>query len=138
METTSETSAILQKTKELCQTILDQPDFQSIRRQMDAFMADEKVKVQYQELSERGAKLQYRQQMGAPLDMAEITDFDTRREAFLNNPVAQGFIDAQQAIHNVRESVSQYVAKTFELGRLPQQADFDDGSCGHQGCGCSH
>src|SRR5256885_254533 len=121
METTSETSAILQKTKELCQTILDQPDFQSIRRQMDAFMADEKVKVQYQELSERGAKLQYKQQMGAPLDMAEITDFDTRREAFLNNPVAQGFIDAQQAIHNVRESVSQYVAKTFELGRLPQQ-----------------
>ena len=137
METNTEISAILEKTKELCQTILDQPDFQTIRRQVDAFTADENVKVQYQELNERGAKLQYQQQMGAPLDMQEITDFEAQREAFLNNPVAQGFIDAQQAIQNVRESVSQYVAKTFELGRLPQQADFDDGSCGH-GCGCSH
>jgi cell fate (sporulation/competence/biofilm development) regulator YlbF (YheA/YmcA/DUF963 family) len=137
MQTNTEDSIIVQKTKELCQAILDQPDFQTIRRQVDAFMADEHVKSQYQELSERGALLQHKQQTGAPLDMTEISDFEQRRETFLNNPVAQGFLDAQQAMHNVRESVSQFVAKTFELGRLPQKEDFDDGSCGH-GCGCSH
>ena len=137
MQTNIEDSIIVQKTKELCQAILDQPDFQTIRRQVDEFMADEHVKSQYQELSERGALLQHKQQTGAPLDMTEISDFEQRRETFLNNPVAQGFLDAQQAMHNVRESVGQFVAKTFELGRLPQKEDFDDGSCGH-GCGCSH
>src|SRR5206468_12663706 len=112
-------------------------DFQTIRRQVDACLADESVKVQYQELSDRGAMLQHKQQTGMPLDMTEIADFEKKREAFLNSPVAQGFLAAQQAMQNVQESVSQYVSKTFELGRMPEQEDFDHGSCGH-GCGCQH
>src|SRR5207244_2126586 len=64
METNFEDPAIVQKTKELCQAIIDQPDFQSIRRQVDAFLADETVQVQYQELSNRGAALQHKQQTG--------------------------------------------------------------------------
>ena len=137
METKSEDALIQQKTMELCQAILDQPDFQMIRRQVDAFLADESIKLQYQELSDRGAMLQHKQQTGMPLDMTEIADFEKRREAFLSHPVAQGFLAAQQAMHNVQDSVTQYVTKTFELGRMPQKEDFDHGSCGH-GCGCSH
>ena len=137
METITEKSVVLQKTRELCQAILDQPDFPMIRRHVDAFMADEGIKVQYQELSDRGAMLQHKQQTGTPLDMAEIADFEKRREAFLNSPVAQGFLEAQQAMQTVQESVTQFVAKTFELGRMPEQEDFDNGSCGH-GCGCQH
>jgi len=135
METNSDHSAILDKTRELCQAIIDQPDFRTMRQQVDAFMADESIKAQYQELSDCGALLEHKQQTGMPLDMKEIADFERRREAFLSQPVAQGFLAAQQALHNVQESVSQYVAKTFELGRVPQKEDFD--SCGH-GCGCHH
>src|SRR6266446_2627868 len=135
MEAITENSTVLQKTRELCQAILDRPDFPMIRRQVDAFLADESIKTQYQELSDRGAMLQHKQQTGMPLDMAEIADFEKRREAFLGSPVAQGFLAAQQAMQTVQESVSQYVTKTFELGRMPEQEDFD--SCGH-GCGCSH
>lgn len=137
MEAIVDKSIVLQKTRELCQAILDQPDFPNIRRQVDAFMADEHIKVQYQELSDRGAMLQHKQQTGMPLDMAEIADFEKRRDAFLSSPVAQGFLEAQQAMQSVQESVGQFVAKTFELGRMPQQEDFDNGSCGH-GCGCHH
>src|SRR5437867_11516769 len=117
MEVITDNSTVLQKTRELCQAILDQPDFPMIRRQVDAFLADESMKVQYQELSDRGTLLQHKQQTGMPLDMAEIADFEQRREAFLTHPVAQGFLAAQQAMQNVQESVSQYLAKTFELGR---------------------
>src|SRR5436309_13428971 len=137
METNSENSVILEETRELCQAIVEQLDFQTIRRQVDAFLADESIKLQYQELSDRGAMLQHKQQTGMPLDMTEISDFEKRREAFLSSPVAQGFLDAQQAMQQVQESVTQYVAKTFELGRLPQQEDLDNGSCG-LGCGCHH
>ena len=137
MEVITDNTAVLQKTRELCQAILDQPDFPMIRRQVDSFLADESIKGQYQELSDRGAILQHKQQTGVPLDMTEIADFEKRREAFLSSPVAQGFLEAQQAMQTVQESVSQFVAKTFELGRLPEQEDFDHGSCGH-GCGCQH
>jgi len=137
MEAIADNSTVLQKTRELCQAILDRPDFPMLRGQVDAFMADESIKLEYQELSDRGALLQHKQQTGMPLDMAEIADFEKRREAFLNSPVAQGFLEAQQAMQSVQESVSQFVAKTFELGRMPQQEDFDNGSCGH-GCGCHH
>jgi len=135
METTFENPAILQKTRELCQAIIDQPDFEAIRRQVDAFLADENIKTQYQELSERSALLQHKQQTGMPLDMTEIADFEQRREAFLTSPVAQGFLAAQQAMQQVQESVGQYLAKTYELGRMPKDEDLN--SCGH-GCGCSH
>jgi len=135
MQTISATSDILEKTRQLCQAIIDQPDFDTIRRQVDAFLADETLKTQYQELDACGAMLQHKQQTGLPLDMAEIADFEKRRDALLANPVAQGFLAAQQVMQTVQESVSQYVTKTFELGRMPQQEDFD--SCGH-GCGCGH
>jgi cell fate (sporulation/competence/biofilm development) regulator YlbF (YheA/YmcA/DUF963 family) len=108
-----------------------------MRQQIDAFLADEQAKEQYRELSERGAILQHKQSTGMMVDMQEISDYEQKREAFLNNPVAQGFLDAQQTVQNLQESLNQYVAKTFELGRMPQPEDFDHGSCGH-GCGCNH
>ena len=108
METNFENPAILQKTRELCQAILDQPGFEAIRRQMDAFLADENIKTQYQELSERSALLQHKQQTGMPLDMTEIADFEQRREAFLTSPVAQGFLAAQQAMQQVQEGETYY------------------------------
>ena len=34
------------KTQELCQSILDRPDFAELRRRLDAFMGDELAKFQ--------------------------------------------------------------------------------------------
>lgn len=38
-------------------------------------------------------------------------------------------------MHKIEETVSSYVRKTFELGRLPNEDDFESGSCGPS-CGC--
>src|ERR1051325_542839 len=107
MEFNSVNSIVLEKTRELCQEILDQTDFPPILQQVDAFWADEAIRTQYQELMDRGALLQHKQQTGAPLDMAEIADFEKRRDAFLTHPVAQGFLAAQQAMQTLQESVGQ-------------------------------
>src|SRR5262249_39763865 len=103
MLTDLQKGAVILKTRELCQTILEQPDFAELRRQIDAFMGDEAVKTQCRELSEKGSVLQHKQQTGMMVDMNEINAFEQQREAFLNNPVAQGFLDAQQTVHNVQE-----------------------------------
>ena len=136
METATEDSVIIQKTRELCQAILEQPEFVALRRDLDAFLNDEAAKLQYQIVSEKGGALQHKQQTGGMLTAEEIADFEGARDAMVNNPVARGFLDAQQEIHRVQESVGQYVSKTFELGRLPTTEDFGSG-CGPS-CGCSH
>lgn len=136
--TTTEETAIVQKTRELCETIVAQPEFQAMRKQIDQFMGDEEAKSQYQAVMERGELLQQKQQIGAPLEEGEVDDFNKHRDVLINNPVARGFLDAQQAMHDVQKSIGQYVAKTFELGRAPTEDDMS-GCCGdHGGCGCSH
>jgi cell fate (sporulation/competence/biofilm development) regulator YlbF (YheA/YmcA/DUF963 family) len=135
MQSTTVDNVVLQKTKELCQAILDQPEYQRIRQGVDAFLANEEVRNQYQSLSETGEYLQHKQQTGGQLSDTEVADFEKSRERFLNNPIARGFLDAQQEMHRVQESVTHYVTKTFELGRVPEEGDFE--SCGH-GCSCHH
>jgi len=127
--------AILQKTLELCQTIVDQPEFVDMRQRIDAFLADEQAQAQYQSVVQKSEHLQHKQHSGEPLNNDEISEFETDRDTLLNNPVARGFLDAQQQMQRVQSSVTKYVTKTFELGRVPEPEDFD--TCG-QGCSCGH
>lgn len=141
MHTQTEETVVIQKTRELCQTILDQPEVRSLREKMETFLADDATRGQYESLVGKGDLLQQKRQAGLPLDEAEIDDFENHREAFLKNPVARGFLDAQDEMQKIQQTVSQYVGKTFELGRVPEASDLDSGCCGGgggHGCGCSH
>jgi cell fate (sporulation/competence/biofilm development) regulator YlbF (YheA/YmcA/DUF963 family) len=133
--TATDNSAVLGKTLELCNTIISQPEFATLRQQLDAFMEDERIQAAYRELSERGSALHVKQQSGEALVEAEIQEFERRRERFLQNPVARGFLEAQQTVQEVRETVGRYVTRTFELGRVPTPEDFHSCGCG-SGCGC--
>ena len=73
MHTQTQTNGTLQqKTRELCETILKQPEFQSIRANMDKFMADQQAQQLYQDLSEKGQYLQHKQQQGVQLENSEV------------------------------------------------------------------
>ena len=133
----TEETVIVQKTKELCQAILDQPNMRSIRQRIDTFMNDEKSKDQYDNLMAKGQELQQKQQSAIQLSGDEISGFEKDREALLNNPVARGFLDAQEELHDVQETVQKYIHKTLELGRMPTDEDLNGGGCG-SGCGCHH
>lgn len=135
MTTQTPDGVIVSKTRELCQTIIAQPEFQVMRQRIDAFLADESARSLYQLVSEKGQHLNHKQQQGLPLDGGEIADFEQQREALLSHPIARGFLDAQEQMHEVQESITQFVSKTFELGRLPAPEDLSEGSCG-SGCGC--
>ena len=137
MQTTLEETPVIQKTKELCQTILDQPNMQSIRQRIDTFMANDSARAQYDGVVEKGQALQQKQQMSMPLSGEEIADFESQRDALLQNPVARDFMDAQEELHEVQHSIQKYVNKTLELGRLPTESDLSSGGCG-SGCGCGH
>jgi len=135
MPSTVEENAVLRKTKELCQTIIEQPEMKLIRQRIDAFMGDTPARSDYESLVNKGQALQQKQQSSAQLTGEEIADFETHRDRVLQNPVARGFLDAQEELHEVQKSVHHYVNKTLELGRLPTDEEVDGGSCGG-GCSC--
>jgi cell fate (sporulation/competence/biofilm development) regulator YlbF (YheA/YmcA/DUF963 family) len=138
MLTQTDGNAVAQKTRELCQAILEEPKMTSIRGRIDAFMADEKSRALYESVVTKGKALHEKQQTSAPLSGEEIADFEKHRETLLGNPVARGFMDAQEELHEIQHSIQRHVSKTLELGRLPSEEDFGDGSCGHHDCGCQH
>lgn len=135
---TIEDSAITEKTRELCQTILNQPQMRSARQRIETFVADEKARAQYEGLMAKGQALQQKQQRAQQLTGEEISQFEKEREALLSNPVARGFLEAQEEMHHVHQSINQYVSKTLELGRMPTEADFESGGGCGDGCGCGH
>ncbi len=134
MDTSVKESGIVQKTLDLCQTIAEQPDFQALKQKFDAFMADEYLKFTFQQVNDLGNLLQMKQSQGLELKDEEIARFETMRGELLNNPVAQGFLDAQQEMQQLHQVVGRYLDKTFELGRKPEFEDVNDGSCGDCGC----
>lgn len=135
MPTTVEENAVLQKTKELCQTILEQPNMRSIRQRIDTFMGDNATRSEYESLVNKGQALQQKQQSSMQLTGEEIADFEQHRDRLLQNTVARNFLDAQEELHQVQQSVHHYVNKTLELGRLPTEDEVSGGSCG-SGCSC--
>jgi len=126
---------IEEKTQELCQAIITQPEMIAIRKRIDTFLADAGARTEYEALMSQGQTLQEKQQSGQMLEPAEISAFETKREALLKNPVTTGFLDAQEELHAMQSSIQKHISKTIELGRLPVAADLEEGSCGH-GCGC--
>jgi len=137
MTTQTEANTVIEKTKQLCQTILDDPNVASIRRRIDAFMADDQARNQYEVVMAKGQALNEKQQRSLPLSGEEISDFEKHREVLLGNAVARGFLDAQEEMHQIQHSIQEHVAKTLELGRVPLPEDLESGSCGH-GCSCHH
>lgn len=123
------------KTTELCQAILDEIQGNGIRKRIDTFLADTSARGAYESLMSRGQALQEKQHGGQPLDPTEIASFEKDRDALLKNPVAVGFLDAQEEMHEIQHTVKKMVGKTIELGRIPSADDLEEGGCGN-GCGC--
>lgn len=129
------TDIITLKTRELCEAIVAQPDFRAQFTRIETFMADNQARDQYEIVVNKGQALQEKQQRAQPLDNAEIAAFEQDREALLANPIARGFIEAQDEIHDLQHAIQKQIKKTLQLGRVPTADELSEG-CGHGGCGC--
>ena len=136
MSALAQNETIRRKTLDLCQAILDEPAMQDIRLRIDQFMINDEAKAQYEKVASQGQALQHKQQQSLPLSGEEISAFEADRDKLMDNPVASGFLQAQDDLHHLQKSIQDYVGKTLELGRIPTEDDLH-GSCGH-GCGCEH
>lgn len=133
MNTLSET--VQTKLQELCRSILAEPAFEGARLRVEKFLIDDAARAQYVRVSEQGEHLHHKQTQGVELADAEVAEFEKQREVLLQNPVARGFLDAQEELQELQQSINKFISKTLELGRLPEMEEVSGGSCG-SGCGC--
>jgi cell fate (sporulation/competence/biofilm development) regulator YlbF (YheA/YmcA/DUF963 family) len=134
-ETLSPNSAILDKTRELCSLILQSGEYRENVSKVDAFFKDEAAQAAYRDFSRLGERLHERQHAGE-LTQADIDGYDREMAALRANPVAAGFMDAEETFNGIVGQISKLVGKTLELGRLPEPDELDGGCCGGGGCGC--
>lgn len=135
MDSNLENGAVLNKTRELCQTIISQPDFLVLRRNVESFLSNDDARTRYQTLADKGQELHQKQHQGIELTREEMDEFERERENVMRDDVVRGFLEAQQQMQQVHETVGRYVMKAMELGRVPEEDDF--ATCGH-GCSCGH
>ncbi len=57
MQTLTEESALTRKTKELCEALVQEPEFQAIRQSVDTFIADDSAREKYDVLMMKGDAL---------------------------------------------------------------------------------
>lgn len=137
-----DSSAVMEKTRDLCATIAADEEFGALQKNVAAFFADDSARDSFRKVQEWGDELNQKQQAGLQLTETEIQDFETAREALFKNPVATSFLDAQQSLQTLQQTIGKYVGMTLELGRVPTGEDFaaqESGCCGGGGgggCGC--
>lgn len=124
---------VITKTKELCAAIVGQPGYQEMKRTILEFLGDDEARGQYERLCDLQEHLHHKSHQGVEITEAEMGEFEQLEQKFMANELAQGFIRAQQAMQKIEQQISQYVRKTFELGRVPDESDFESsggGCCG--------
>lgn len=131
----AEETPVITKTKELCETILSQPGYAQMKASIVEFLSNDEARSLYETLCEKQEVLSQKQEKGEVITEEEDSAFGVMEDTFLAMPVADNFIKAQRQMHKIEKTVSEYVRKTFELGRVPQSEDFSSGSCGPS-CGC--
>jgi cell fate (sporulation/competence/biofilm development) regulator YlbF (YheA/YmcA/DUF963 family) len=138
MSMITDDSNVMQKTRDLCEAITQDIEFVALQGQVERFLADESSKLQYQSVHEKGEELHQKQQAGVELSDTEIKNFEEARDGLLENEVARDFMDAQQNLQTLQQTISKHIGMTMELGRLPQPEDMEDssGGCCGGGCGC--
>ncbi|MDB4353686.1 YlbF family regulator [Akkermansiaceae bacterium] len=136
MQILEDSSAVMNKTRELCAAIVEDSEYQELLGKVEAFLGNDEARLSYQSVHERGQELNQKQSAGLELSEGEIGEFETARESLLANPIASEFMKAQQALETLNRAVNKHVGMTLELGRVPTAEDFaqtEGGCCGGGG-----
>ena len=133
MSLLADNSDVMAKTKELCSTLAADPEYKSLLEKVEQFLANDAARLMYQGLHERGEELHQKQNAGLELGENEVKDFESARDALMENPVARDFMDAQQSLQNVQVAIGKYIGMTLELGHVPTAEEI---SASEQGGGC--
>ena len=136
----AEESAVMTKTRELCEAIVTDARFSQLQKNVERFLDNDQARMMYQGVHERGEELHQKQHAGIKLSATEIKEYEAARDALMSNEVAKAFMEAQGELEELQRTIGKHIGMTLELGRVPEAEDLaeSEGGCCGGGCGCSH
>ena len=115
--------------KDLCQALLEDEKLKGVFASIDAFMENDPSKELFSQMQTKGEELQTKQQAGIELTAGEVEEYNKLREKMLDDPAAKAFVEAQESIQSVHQTIGSWVSLVFENGRMPTEEEFA-GHCG--------
>ena len=102
------------KAKELCQSLLEDPNLKEVFESIDKFMEDDESKELFSEMQTKGESLQMKQQSGLELTAGEVEEYNKIRDKMLENETANAFVKAQESIQSIHQTLGSWVSLVFE------------------------
>ena len=115
--------------KDLCRALLEDEKLKGVFASIDAFMENDVSKELFSQMQVKGEELQTKQQAGIELTAGEVEEYNQLREKMLDDPAAKAFVEAQESIQSVHQTIGSWVSLVFENGRMPTEEEFA-GHCG--------
>jgi hypothetical protein len=107
------------------------------RDQAEAFLADAGAVTLYREMATRGRAPHRKQNDGEDPTIIEARQFDDLQNRCDAHPKIVAVVEAQQVLQGIAETVSGYVTKTLEKGKVPTEEEvWGKSGGGSEGCGC--
>ena len=141
MPTLLDTPTVESKARDLCQFVVDQPEFAAARSNIEAFLEDAEAQAIYRQWQEKGQELHRMSHEGLQPNDQDVQEMERLRQAVLSHPVASEFADAEGEMNGIFSTVTKLLQTTLQLGRVPtaEEMSADSGCCGGGGgggCGC--
>lgn len=122
---------LIDKIAELCNEVLQQEAYHSLRAMVEQFINDEEAVQQYERFLKHQQMLEYKEAQHKQLSAEEISEYEQEELAIYNNPTIRKYLYAEQEFGKFHRLMSQFYTKTIELQRLPQLNELKK-----EGCGC--
>ncbi|MEM8955209.1 MAG: YlbF family regulator [Verrucomicrobiota bacterium] len=135
--TTVDETTVEEKAQELCQWVVDSPQFVEAREKIVAFLEDEEAQLLYRAYHEKGVEITRRQREGDGLTGADHMEFESLEDKARANPVTDAFMNSEAEMNAIFSTVAKYLQRTLQTGSVPSAEDFADSECCESGgCGC--
>lgn len=130
--TTEGVTSLEDKARELCQFILESPDYLAAQGKIDIFDEDTGAQQLYQGWRETEMELHGKHQEGKEISDAEISDLETKRDAAMENSTVADFAEAEGSLNQMFSTVVKIVQKSLQEGSVPTDEELAE-CCGSGG-----
>ncbi|MCC2685224.1 MAG: hypothetical protein K0R75_2123 [Paenibacillaceae bacterium] len=112
-------AAVLGKMEELCETLLQQEQFDELRAMLERFAADARAQEQYDHFAKIGQNLLEKERSGIEPTDDEKAGYEREERAVYGNDVIRQYLYANREFDQLKQMIDQYFSKTVETGRVP-------------------
>lgn len=119
MSNTSLTPELVELTAKLASAFAESQKVVAAKAKIGLFYQNAEATDLFRKVNEYGEELRNKHMAGMPPSEEEIAKFDSLRQAVIENPLCNGFLESRQMLDDMLNTVNQYLCLAIERGAAP-------------------